>query len=65
MSLFLATDRGRTCGHHFPPGQQFRQIIIDAGHAKIRFTLERLAEIMHPMSIACQELDNGENKAVR
>lgn len=46
------------------PGEQFREVVVDAGHTKVRLTLEGLTEVVGAMVIFIDEFDNGENEVV-
>jgi hypothetical protein len=44
--------------------EQFGKIIIDAGHAEIRFLLEGAAKIVDPVAVISHEFHNGQDKII-
>jgi len=44
--------------------EQFGKIIIDAGHAEIRFLLEGAAKIVDPVAVISHEFHSGQDKII-
>ena len=44
--------------------QEFGKVVVHAGHVKVGFALDRLAQIMGLMGISAGELDDGQDEVV-
>ena len=47
------------------PSKQPGEVVVHAGHPKIRFPLKRLAQVVDLVPIIVQEFDDGEDEVVR
>jgi hypothetical protein len=45
--------------------EQLAEIVVYAGHTKIRLPLERSAQRVHPVCVIVQKLDDGQDEVVR